>query len=169
MRPSDALAGAAALFAPEPTRFASVALVVVGPETVSWVNAGHNEPILLHRDGGVERLGVTGPVVSALGGRWEPRRTAWDVGDFLVVFTDGLVEARDERGDEVGDDRVIDWCRGLKVQADALPKGQGAAHVAHGLLDHARRTSVDLRRDDVTIVVVQRIGSGWPAAEDQVR
>ncbi|AJF69188.1 PP2C family protein-serine/threonine phosphatase [Streptomyces vietnamensis] len=63
-----------------------------------WACAGHPAPLLL-RDGGAEPLGaeVRGPLLGALPGyAYETTSTPLRPGDLLVLYTDGMVERRDE-------------------------------------------------------------------------
>ena len=87
---------------------------------LSYVNAGHNPPILL-RDGAagasapsVVRLGTGGPVF----GVFETPGYEQDVvelpsGSILVAFTDGVTEALDLAGEEFGEDRLIETVRAV--------------------------------------------------------
>jgi PAS domain S-box-containing protein len=68
-----------------------------GPE-VSVVSAGHPLPLLVSA-GGVREVGLPGTLLGALGEpQWSPVRIEVQRGEELVVYTDGVIEAR--RGDE---------------------------------------------------------------------
>jgi sigma-B regulation protein RsbU (phosphoserine phosphatase) len=91
-------------------RFISLVLVALDEEsgTLQYVNAGHNPP--LHWDsraGRVRRLTPTGP---ALGIMQDPPFTSRTLdfapGDMLVMYTDGLVEARSPGGEAFGNERL---------------------------------------------------------------
>lgn len=150
----EAVAQAAAIFTKTPEKFASYVLVELAAGALWHLNAGHNPPLLIRRAGTVLRLDPTGPLVTSLpGGRWSSTRTPLAAGDVLVMYTDGLVEARDGRGDELDEDQLIAWCRLLCAEVQDDPAGERAAYIAHGLLDRARERTADLRRDDVTVIV----------------
>jgi phosphoserine phosphatase RsbU/P len=75
---------------------------------IRYCNAGHNPPVLVRADGSAIRLDKCGPVLSRLfanaalqGGEEELRE-----GDRLVLFTDGVSEARDSAGNDYGEDRL---------------------------------------------------------------
>jgi len=76
--------------------------------TVCYINAGHNNPILRRASGQVERLDVGGlpfgimPEVS-----YQSATVTLAPGDWLVVFTDGLVEAVNARDEEYGEARLL--------------------------------------------------------------
>lgn len=77
---------------------------------LSYVNCGHNPPLLLRRGGEVVRLG---------GGEASPPLAAWSPfayeqaelrltpGDRLAAFTDGVTEAPDAEGAEFGEERLL--------------------------------------------------------------
>jgi serine phosphatase RsbU (regulator of sigma subunit) len=117
------------------------------------LNAGHNPPLVVRTDGSVQTLAGTGPLVTAMGGQWDCGHTDVKSGDVVVMYTDGLVEGRDEVDEEVGDDQVVTWCQELAEESKAEPAPDRAGYIARGLLGRARNLSVDLRRDDVTVVV----------------
>ncbi len=73
-----------------------------------YVNCGHLAPLLLRRTGSVERLVSTAAVLGAFEG-WNGVEVeiSLDPGDLLVLFTDGLTEARNERDGEFGEERLI--------------------------------------------------------------
>ncbi len=151
--PDRAVAQAAATFAKTPGRFASYLLVNLEPGRLRHLNAGHNPPVVVRKGGAVETLPGTGPLVTLMGGEWDCDSTEMHTGDVVVMYTDGLVEGRDEDDEEVGDDQVVQWCRELAQESRADPAATRAGYIAKGLLSRARALSVDLRRDDVTVVV----------------
>lgn len=81
---------------------------------LTYVNAGHNQPILarsptvLRGLGSVERLGEGGlPLGISRHGRYESGETTLASGDRLVIFTDGAVEAENDAADEFGEGRLL--------------------------------------------------------------
>jgi phosphoserine phosphatase RsbU/P len=77
--------------------------------TVTYTNAGHYLPMLVRATGCVERLDAGGPVLGVLADAlYEQACVAIGPGDRLVLFTDGLTEARNEDGDEFGEARLQD-------------------------------------------------------------
>ena len=85
--------------APEPLRFCTLAVVrldLSGPVVrVSTASGGHPLPRLVRAGGGIERAGAPGTVIG-ITDRIEvaQREAEMAPGDVLVVFTDGIVEAR---------------------------------------------------------------------------
>ncbi len=76
--------------------------------TLSYVNAGHNDPILRRQSGLIERLGAGGlPLGVMEGAAYESGTVTLQTGDWLVIFTDGVVEAENVRQEEYGEQRFI--------------------------------------------------------------
>jgi serine phosphatase RsbU (regulator of sigma subunit) len=72
-----------------------------------YVNAGHNPQFLLHNDGSVEQLQSTGrPLGLLAGGGFEEKSLRLKDADFLFFYTDGLVEAQNQAGEEFGMTRL---------------------------------------------------------------
>jgi sigma-B regulation protein RsbU (phosphoserine phosphatase) len=62
---------------------------------LTFVNAGHYPPVLVRADGSIERLTDGGPVLGVFeDARYEQGRVVIGPGDRLVLFTDGITEAR---------------------------------------------------------------------------
>ena len=72
-----------------------------------YVNAGHNPQFVLRGDGGVEPLSATGLPIALFGGHgYKEMRVSLSPGDLLFFFTDGLVEAENERSDQFSAERL---------------------------------------------------------------
>jgi phosphoserine phosphatase RsbU/P len=73
----------------------------------TYVNAGHNPPFFVHRDGTMQELTVGGMVLGLFAGAPYQCETIRMVpGDHLVLFTDGVIEALNTEGEEFGEERV---------------------------------------------------------------
>jgi sigma-B regulation protein RsbU (phosphoserine phosphatase) len=114
------------------------------------VNGGHNPPLLVKRGGAFQRLDPTGPMVGLLpGATWEQGRAQMDPGDTLIIFTDGLVEAENAAGEELGDEALARVVRDHSaVGADDL--------LEHLLVAAFKHLDSGSFRDDVTLVVIKR-------------
>jgi phosphoserine phosphatase RsbU/P len=76
--------------------------------TLTYVNAGHNAPILRRASGGIERLDRGGIPLGILEtATYDAGSVELQSGDYLVVFTDGVVEAENDRADEYGEARLL--------------------------------------------------------------
>jgi serine phosphatase RsbU (regulator of sigma subunit) len=83
------------------------AILDLGDGSLSYCNCGHNPPLLQRRDGTVEALpsgGIALGVISPADCQTRAARLA--AGDRLLLFTDGVTEAHDPRGDLFEDDRL---------------------------------------------------------------
>ncbi|HVN78516.1 MAG TPA: PP2C family protein-serine/threonine phosphatase, partial [Terriglobia bacterium] len=113
--------------------------------SLSYVNCGHNPPVVIHRGRIVRRLTATATVIGAFE-QWhcEVRRSRLVPGDLLIVFSDGITEA--VCGDEqFGDQRLID----LLLASGRLPVDGIADTVLTGVLEF----SAGQQSDDLTLIV----------------
>jgi phosphoserine phosphatase RsbU/P len=97
-------------------RFTTAVLSEYDPATrhLLYVNAGHNPPILRHANGALEKLEVGGlPLGIETGAVYDTAAVDLRPGDALIFYTDGVVEAFDEKGDLFGDERWLDAIRAL--------------------------------------------------------
>lgn len=85
-----------------------------GPRTLTYVNAGHNAPVVRRKNAGIERL-ETGGVPLGIDSQAAFRTATlnFSPGDALVLFTDGVVEAFNEAGQEFSDARWVEAVRNL--------------------------------------------------------
>jgi phosphoserine phosphatase RsbU/P len=76
--------------------------------TFCYINAGHNNPILRRANGAIERLDVGGlPLGIQAEASYQSASVTLASGDWLVIFTDGLVEAENARQEEYGETRLL--------------------------------------------------------------
>jgi len=97
-------------------RFTTAVLAEYEPATrrLSYVNAGHNAPILRRANGDMEKLDVGGvPLGIQSAAEYETSAKELQPGDALIFFTDGVVEAFDENGIEFGNERWLGAIRAL--------------------------------------------------------
>jgi sigma-B regulation protein RsbU (phosphoserine phosphatase) len=115
---------------------------------LSYAIAGHNPPILLRRNGEVLRLATGGTVLGVFPETaYAEDMVQLETGDTLVLFTDGITEARNEAGDEYEDDRLIDAIR----QYRGLP----AARMQQKLFDDVLQFANGELQDDATLIVLK--------------
>jgi sigma-B regulation protein RsbU (phosphoserine phosphatase) len=100
--------------------------------TLTYTNAGHNPPLVLRRDGSCERLPVGGTVTGIFDeSAYDEGKVTLEPGDRLVLYTDGITEARSEAGDEFDDTgllKTLERCRRLDAHTmvEAVFKDVGA-------------------------------------------
>lgn len=80
-----------------------------GKETsLIYTNAGHPQPILVRKDGTVERLNVTGGVLGVHEKfEYDEHQLTLAGGDFLMLYTDGITELTNPDGEMFEDDRLV--------------------------------------------------------------
>lgn len=128
---------------------AFVAELEPGDGRLTYVNAGHNWPVLRRADRSLERLETGGlPLGILSSAQYQCGATNLSAGDMLLIFSDGVIEAEDVNQQEFGEPAM------LAVMDDAC--GKSAAEVLAQLL-----RSVDSfvgpapQHDDITCMVVR--------------
>lgn len=127
-----------------------------GAEVLRLVNRGHPEPLLLHADG---RLAVLAPADPALPlglgelGGWPDRAEEWDfpAGTTLLLFTDGLTEARDGAG--------VFYDPAERLRGRVFP---GPDALLSALGSDVRRHTGGGATDDMALLAVGRPAQGQP-------
>jgi serine phosphatase RsbU (regulator of sigma subunit) len=75
---------------------------------ITYCNAGHCPPIVLRRDGRTDLLEEGGPLLGALeGAEFQSGELMLEPGDTLVAYSDGVLECRNNAGEEFGLDRLM--------------------------------------------------------------
>lgn len=75
---------------------------------VAYANAGHFPPILLRADGRAELLEVGGPLLGAVeNAEYQSGQLSLQPGDTLLAYSDGVLECRNEVGEEFGSARLL--------------------------------------------------------------
>jgi sigma-B regulation protein RsbU (phosphoserine phosphatase) len=117
---------------------------------VTYVNAGHNVPILRKASGSVERLEAGGiPVGILADAPYQVGTTRLEVGDWLVIFTDGVVEAENAKEEEYGEPALI----------QLVDRGAGftPAMMLRSLLEELDRYVGNTpQHDDITCLLLKR-------------
>src|SRR6266436_5940018 len=97
-------------------RFTTAVLSEYNPlsRNLTYVNAGHNAPILRRANGTLETLEAGGlPLGIQSAAKYETASLELKPGDLLIFFTDGVVEAFNESGEEFGNARWLSAIRDL--------------------------------------------------------
>lgn len=97
-------------------RFTTAVLAEYDPATrhLVYVNAGHNPPILRHTNGDTQRLEAGGlPLGIDMVATFETAAIDMNPGEALIFYTDGVVEAFNEKAEEFGNERWLGAIRGL--------------------------------------------------------
>ncbi len=74
----------------------------------NYINAGHNNPILRRASGAIERLDVGGLPLGILPeAKYKSASITLAPGDWLIIFTDGVIEAENTHQEEYGETRLL--------------------------------------------------------------
>ncbi len=133
-------------------RFTTAFLVELDPATgaLAYVNAGHNVPILRRKPGVIERPEVGGiPIGAFAEAAYEAGKTRLESGDWLVIFTDGVVEAINNSGEEFDEPRLV---RVIDREAGSAP----AEMLRSLLMDLDVFVGNAPQHDDMTCLILKR-------------
>jgi phosphoserine phosphatase RsbU/P len=134
------------------SRFTTALLAELDPATgdLTYVNAGHNAPILRRGSGAVQRLEAGGiPMGIFEDAPYQVQTIRLGGGDYLVIFTDGVVEAIDAEGDEYGEAELI---RLVDRRVSAAP-----SELLRGLLEELNTFVGNTpQHDDMTCLLLRR-------------
>jgi serine phosphatase RsbU (regulator of sigma subunit) len=114
-----------------------------------YVNAGNPSAILIRSSGVVERLESDGfPIGMFESAKYSAQELCLSAGAVLVIFSDGLTDALNVRGEEFGDERVVQCCQ-----------GRGAGDKAKDIVERLTRAVAEWSAgvepfDDTTLVVI---------------
>jgi serine phosphatase RsbU (regulator of sigma subunit) len=134
------------------SQFATAVLARLDVDTgrLRWINAGHPEPLIVRRTSLVRAprcppsrpLGLQETKSACCETRLEP-------GDRLLLYTDGITEARSPAGEFFGEQRLADFI------AAAVAAGEPAPETVRQLMRHVLTHQADQLQDDASIVVLE--------------
>jgi sigma-B regulation protein RsbU (phosphoserine phosphatase) len=105
-------------------RFTTAFLAEFDPtdRSLTYINAGHNQPLLRRSSGAIERLSNGGlPLGMWADKTYEAGNVVLQTGDWLAIFTDGVVEAVNGRDEEYGEQRLLNVLHsGIAATPDEL-------------------------------------------------
>jgi sigma-B regulation protein RsbU (phosphoserine phosphatase) len=133
-------------------RFTTAFFAELDPATgeVVYLNAGHNAPILRKKTGVAERLDTGGiPIGIFAESKYQVGKTRLESGDWLVVFTDGVVEAVDQKDEEYGETALM---RIVNREPDSSP----AELLGSLFSDLDRYVGNTQQQDDITCLLLKR-------------
>ena len=125
------------------------------------ISAGHPGGIVLRSGKVVKVLPTPTALPVTLGDQRPPVvvEEALEPGDRVLLYTDGIVEARSADGEQFGLERLIDFA--VKALADGLPAPETTRRLVHAILDHQD----DRLQDDATVLLAEWLHPA-PAPED---
>ena len=131
--------------------FISAFYGVIDPERgeIRYSNTGHPHAFIIGTDGSVERLQATDPPLGMSESSPATARHSWkEESDLLVLFTDGVSDARNRDGERLGEERVLETIQRHRAKRPDVILEQ----VFRVLNQHTGDTP---RRDDLTLVIVR--------------
>ncbi len=133
-------------------RFISMAFAIADAERdeLLFVSAGHNPAVLVDEAGNCELLDSTGPILGILPGQtFGSVRQAFPRGSRLIIYSDGVTDQQNARGDSFGVERLCSTIKG----ACSLDTPGMLNRIREHLEDFAGTAAQD---DDTTITVLGR-------------
>lgn len=130
------------------TAFYGVLDPVTGDFT--YVNCGHNPPLLVRHDGATEHLCCGGlPLGAFADSRYDQDTVRLDPGDVIAIYTDGVVENDDDERGDFGADRLAE----LVVRHR---QGSPQAIVDRVVAETRQYHGISVYPDDFTLLVLKR-------------
>ncbi|OPY39139.1 MAG: Stage II sporulation protein E (SpoIIE) [Methanoregula sp. PtaU1.Bin051] len=120
--------------------------------TLTYVNAGHNPPMIFHaHDGGMDELKATGIVLGAMeDAAFTSESIRIGVGDTVVLYTDGVTEATNGANEMFGEERL------KSVVAENT--GKTSADILSAILDAITAFARGQpQADDITLMVIRGV------------
>ncbi|MCX6831678.1 MAG: SpoIIE family protein phosphatase, partial [candidate division Zixibacteria bacterium] len=115
----------------------------------TFSNAGHNPPFILRKSGEVESLTDGGLILGIVPERqYQERPVQFGSGDIMVMYTDGVTDTENEKGEQFDIERLVELVRKNR----RLP----AKGIRAKIFDEiARFRDINYQPDDLTLVVVK--------------
>ncbi|MFI5684030.1 PP2C family protein-serine/threonine phosphatase [Streptomyces sp. NPDC051636] len=120
------------------SRYATAVLADLDLESgvLTWLNCGHHPPVLIRGRRWTTHLDCAPvhPLGTDLGLPGTLCREQLEPGDQFLLYTDGIIEARDAKGHQFGRDRFVDFV--IRHQADGLAAPETLRRLVRAVLDH---------------------------------
>jgi len=134
------------------TMFITVFYAVLDPTqmTLSYVNAGHNPPLLVRGDPSAFRMfegkGIALGVIDEV--EIPTRTIPVEHGDLILLYTDGITEAFNEAGDYYGEERMI--------AAVTKNRSRPVEEIKRAIIDDIRQfAGTAPQSDDITFILIR--------------
>ncbi len=139
-------------------KFVTAIFGVLEPDgRLQYVNAGHNPALVLRADGEVQELAIGGTILGMFDQvTYRPDAIDLDAGDVVILYSDGITDARNADGELFGVERLKAIVRSLHDEREVI--GGADATWVHGeiLQRVGRFLEHSAPHDDVTLLVVMR-------------
>lgn len=125
---------------------------ILDPDTriFRYVNAGHNPPFVLRKNGSIERLTEGGLILGVMKTLvpYSEGNVLLEAGDAIIMYTDGVSEAMDVNGNDYTEERLEEYVLTMK--------NRNAKHIHDAVIDEIQSyCSGAPQSDDITLVVLK--------------
>ncbi len=139
----------------EAAMFVTLLYAVFNPATgrFAYANGGHNPPLLIHTDGSTSLLPLTGGIALGVAPDipYDAHPITLEPGETVIMYTDGIPEAINAKGEEFGVPRLQEVCAGLV--------GQDAQTANLAILQAVKEFTGKVPQfDDITCFVLRYLG-----------
>lgn len=118
--------------------------------TLDYINAGHNPPLIAHLDGSVQQLESGGfPLGILPTAEYEIGQSQLKIGESLVIYSDGVSEANNLKGEEFGTERLSEV-----IKKNISSSASGLRDKVESALSAFTQTAP--ANDDITLVIVKK-------------
>jgi len=135
--------------------FATLLVLILDPESreAVWANAGHLPPLYLSGDGPRHLPEATGPPAGVLPeGPWEDQRENLSPGDTVLLYTDGVMEARPAGSKSTEASFGREKLAELAAELAGLPAKRIVEGISEAVFNFC---APDLPHDDVTLIAAR--------------
>jgi serine phosphatase RsbU (regulator of sigma subunit) len=134
-------------------RFTTAFIAEYRPNTrqLTYINAGHNPPMLRRESGAIERLEVGGLPLGIMGdASYRSATVTLGPGDWVIAFTDGVIEAENTSQAEYGEER-------LKATVNSGPDLRPDRMLSRIMVDVDRYVGDTPQHDDITLLLIKAL------------
>jgi phosphoserine phosphatase RsbU/P len=119
--------------------------------TLRYVNAGHTPPIVVRRDGSIDTLETGGPPVGMFAdSNYEEGVAQLDPSDVVITYTDGVIEAENQSGEEWGVQGLLNAAAVRARQGD-----ENAEQLVRSIFNSMDDFTQGCQMDDATLAVLR--------------
>ena len=115
-------------------------------KSITFSNAGHNPPLIIE-DGQFKTLEVANGLVLGIMNDYEFLTETVNISKGIIVYTDGITDAKNSNDEFYGENRVIDFLNNHTFENKVI---------TNLLLDIDRFTGTEEQFDDMTLVLLDR-------------
>lgn len=128
------------------------ALFNINTGKILYTNAGHNYPIILDKNNHVKWLKTKPKMAAGImpGNSYSSEKLTLEIGDSLILYTDGVTEAMNSQHQLYGEDRLEKCIKKLKLSCDCKTITSEILHCVKNFTLGAEQS------DDITLLVVQK-------------